>query len=63
MPFIESRRGSPDSQVVDPFEGRAADAADDRGAIAADQRVGHRLLAFRAIEFGSGCRHKLVISV
>src|ERR1035441_8045997 len=32
-----SRRGSPDSQVVDPFEGRAADAADDRGAISADQ--------------------------
>jgi hypothetical protein len=59
MSFVDS----PDSQVVDAFEGRAADAADDRGAIAADQRVGDGLLAFRAIEFGSGWRHKLAISV
>ena len=42
---------SPDSQVVDAFQGRAADAADQRVAIAANQRVGHGPGARGAVKF------------
>ena len=60
---IVAEGGSADAQIVDALERGATDAADDRVTVAADQRVGHGLLAFRAIEFGSGWRHKLAISV
>ena len=45
---------SADTQIVDPLQRRAALAADDRVAIAANQRVGDRLGARGAVELGGG---------
>lgn len=44
----------PDAEVVDPFEGCTATAADDGGAIAADERIGGDGVALGAIKFGAG---------
>ena len=45
---------SADPQLVDPFQRRAALAADESVAIAANQRVGNRLGAGGAVELGGG---------
>jgi hypothetical protein len=57
---------SPDPEVVNPFERGATSAADERVAIAADERIGDGLGTGRAVEFDGGLNwfgHELVISV
>ena len=50
---------SADAQIVDSLERGSAAAADEGGAIAAYQRIGHRVRAARAIKFGGGIfRHR-----
>ena len=59
-------RRSADPQVVDAFERPATGAADERVAIAAEQRIGDGLGTGRAVEFGGGLSwfgHDLAISV
>jgi len=48
---------SPHPQIVDPLQRRPAPPADHGVAIAADQRVGHRLRASGAVEFDGFRRH------
>src|SRR5579883_3493123 len=52
--------GSADVQFVDLFERRSAAAADQRGAIAAHQRIGDRLAAAGTIKLDGGLfRHEV----
>jgi len=63
LKLILHKRRSADPQIVDALQRGAADAADYGAAIAADQRIGHGLLTFRAIKFRCRFRHGLAISV
>jgi hypothetical protein len=57
---------STDPEVVNPFQRGAAGAADERVAIAADERIGDGLGTGRAVEFDGVLNwfgHDLAISV
>src|ERR1035441_433288 len=59
-------RRSADPQVVDALDRGATGAADERVAIAAEQRIGNGPGTGRAVEFGGGLNwfgHDLIISV
>lgn len=48
------RAPSADTQIVDALHRLAADSAEKRTAIAAQQGLGHRPGTVRAVEFGGG---------
>jgi hypothetical protein len=54
---------SADAEVVDALEGSAADPADHRVTIAANQRIGSRACASGAVQFGGmlGFGHTAII--
>jgi len=63
---IVAEGGSADAQIVDALERGATGAADERVAIAAEQRIGDRLGTRRTVEFDGGLNrfgHSLIISV
>ena len=57
-------RSSADTQLVDVLHGLAAGSAKQRAAVAAEQRIGSRLAAVRAVELGGrlGIGHVAIIT-